>query len=220
MERSASTPLKVLEETFGYQSFRPGQLEGITALLEKKDAIVLIPTGGGKTVIYSIPTLLLPDLTIVISPLLLLMHDQVVRLREKGINTCYINSMLTNVEREHVIFNLSRTDSAYKVLLTSPEIVLRTDFDKLLEKLAIEQGINFFAVDEAHCIDTWGCDLRPEYGELGSLKKYGVPVIALTATATAVTINILSDTLCLKDSILVSVPFYRSNLIQSCSKNT
>ena len=113
-------PDGILKNVFGHSSFRPGQKEAINAVLQQKDAVVVIPTGGGKTVIYTIPTLLMPGITVVVSPLLMLMHDQLLNLREKGINTYYINSMLTKDSREEVIVNLSRPDSEYKVLLTSP----------------------------------------------------------------------------------------------------
>ena len=115
------TDLSVLQQTFGYERFRPGQEEGVNALLQGKDCIILIPTGGGKTIIYSIPTLMMNGISVVISPLLMLMHDQVLRLREKAINTTYINSLMTATEREQVIGNLARPDSEYKVLICGPE---------------------------------------------------------------------------------------------------
>ena len=102
-EVNTLTPGTVLQRFFGYASFRPGQLEGVNAVLIKQDPIILIPTGGGKTVIYAVPTLMLPGITAVVSPLLMLMHDQLLHLREKGINTCYINSMLSGDERETVL---------------------------------------------------------------------------------------------------------------------
>ncbi len=155
-------PDGILKSVFGHSSLRPGQKEAINAVLQQKDAVVVIPTGGGKTLIYTIPTLLMPGITVVVSPLLMLMHDQLLKLREKGINTCYINSMLTKESREEVIANLSRPDSEYKVLLTSPEVLLNPTMHTLLQKLKCEGQLNFFAIDEAHCIDTWGVDLRPE----------------------------------------------------------
>jgi ATP-dependent DNA helicase RecQ len=175
--------------------------------------VVVIPTGGGKTVTYTIPTLLMPGITVVISPLLMLMHDQLLKLREKGISTCYINSMLTRESREAVVANLSRPDSEYKILLTSPEVVLSSTMQTLLQKLKSEGRLNFFAVDEAHCIDTWGMDLRPQYQELGGLKKYGVPIMALTGTATSITIKQIMETLHLSSPELIKLPFLRENLI-------
>ena len=189
------TPDGILKNVYGHKSFRPGQREAISAVLQQKDVIVVIPTGGGKTVIYTIPTILMPGITVVVSPLLMLMHDQLLKLREKGINTCYVNSMLTKESREAVMANLSRPDSEYKVLLTSPEVLMSPSMQTLLEKLKTEGRLNFFAIDEAHCIDTWGVDLRPEYQELGFLRKYGVPIVALTGTATPSTIEQIKETL-------------------------
>ena len=136
-EVNTLTPEIVLQRFFGYASFRPGQLEGVNAVLRKQDAIILIPTGGGKTVIhvYAVPTLMLPGITAVVSPLLMLMHDQLLHLREKGINTCYINSMLSGDERETVFANLSRKDCEYKILIVSPEILLKPSLENLLQKL-------------------------------------------------------------------------------------
>ena len=123
-------------------------------IMNGKDSVVVIPTGGGKTVIYSIPTLMMPGITVVVSPLLMLMHDQLLKLREKGINTCYLNSMLTKESYKSVIANLSRPDCEYKILLTSPEVLLSSSVQDLLQKLKLEGRLNFFAIDEAHCIDT------------------------------------------------------------------
>lgn len=197
----------ILKNVYGHKTFRPGQREAISAVLQQKDSIVVIPTGGGKTVIYTIPTLLMPGITVVVSPLLMLMHDQLLKLREKGINTCYVNSMLTKENGKTVIANLSRPDSEYKILLTSPEVLMSPSMQKLVKKLKTEGRLNFFAMDEAHCIDTWGVDLRPEYQELGSLREYGVPIVALTGTATLLTIEQIKETLGLLNSELITLPF-------------
>ena len=212
-KQSDLTPESILQSVFGFSTFRMGQKEAIDILMSGKDSVVVIPTGGGKTVIYSIPTLMMPGITVVVSPLLMLMHDQLLKLREKGINTCYINSMLTKEGYESVIANLSRPDCEYKILLTSPEVILGSSLQDLLQKLKLEERLNFFAIDEAHCIDTWGTDLRPKYQELGQLKKYGVPIIALTGTATSVTIEQITTTLKLSNPELVKLPFIRENLI-------
>ena len=104
------TPESILQSVFGFSSFRNGQKEAIDVLTSGNDSVIVIPTGGGRTVIYCIPTLMMPGITVVVSPLLMLMHDQLLKLREKGINTCYINSMLTKEKYESVIANLSRPD--------------------------------------------------------------------------------------------------------------
>ena len=172
-KQSELTPVSVLQNVFGFSTFWTGQKETIDMIMNGKDSVVVIPTGGGKTVIYTIPTLMMPGITVVVSPLLMLMHDQLLKLREKGINSCYLNSMLTKESYESVIANLSRPDCEYKILLTSPEVLLVQD---LLQKLKLEGRLNFFAIDEAHCIDTWGTDLRPKYQELGQLKSMEYPL--------------------------------------------
>ena len=206
------TALSVLQQTFGYERFRPGQEEGVNALLQGKDCIILIPTGGGKTIIYSIPTLMMNGISVVISPLLMLMHDQVLRLREKAINTTYINSLMTATEREQVIGNLARPDSEYKVLICGPEIILSDDIFKLLASLRKARRLSFIAVDEAHVIDTWGCDFRHHYQELISLRQLNVPVVALTGTATESTVSVMKQVLGMDSPLIVRVPFQRNNL--------
>ena len=206
------TALSVLQRTFGYESFRPGQEEGVNSLLQGKDCIILIPTGGGKTIIYSIPTLMMNGISVVISPLLMLMHDQVLQLREKAINTTYINSLMTATEREQVIGNLARPDSEYKVLICGPEIILSDDIFKLLVSLRKAGRLSFIAVDEAHFIDTWGCDFRHHYQELISLRQLNVPVVALTGTATESTVYVMKQVLGMDRSLIVRVPFQCDNL--------
>mgnify|MGYP002804405791 FL=1 len=121
--------------------------------------------------------------------------------------------MLTKEKYESVIANLSRLDCEYKILLTSPEVILGSSLQDLLQKLKLEGRLNFFAIDEAHCIDTWGTHLRPKYQELGELKKYGVPIVALTGTATLVTIEQITTTPKLSNPKLLKLPFTRDNLI-------
>ena len=128
------TPETVLQKFFGHTTFRSGQLEGVQTVLNNNDLIVLIPTGGGKTVIYAVVSLLLSGLTVVVSPLLMLMYDQLLRLREKGINNCYINTLLSPEGREAVIANISRQDCEYKILITGPEIILSPQLKKVDEK--------------------------------------------------------------------------------------
>ena len=141
-------PLTVLTEVFGNENFRQGQEEGADVVLTNNDADIFIPTRRGKIVIYTILTLLLPGLAVVISPLLMFMHDQVLRLREKAINTCYINSLSSETEKEMVIANLLHPDTEYKVLLTSSEIVASESVKKILSKLKCKNRLNFFAIDE------------------------------------------------------------------------
>ena len=202
----------VLKQFFGHDEFREGQAESIESVLQQKDTVVLIPTGGGKTVIFSVASLMLPGVTVVVSPLIMLMHDQAVKLREKGIHTCYFNSLMTQEQLQNVYQNISRTDSEYKIVLTSPETLLSTETMMLLKRLSQQKRLNFFAIDEAHCVEMYDPEFRHAYQELGTLKQFGVPVLALTGTATDITIESITSILQLESPVIVRIPSHRPNL--------
>lgn len=185
----------VLHSVFGHDNFRPKQLESIEQILSGNDVIVVMPTGGGKTIIYAVPSLIIPGMAVVISPLMMLMCDQVARLRLHGINTCYYNTMLSNNERQNIIHNLMQPGCQYQFIFTSPEAAISSQFQGCLQYLSQNKQLNLFIVDEAHCVDTWGCDFRPSYQKLGILKKYGLPIVALTATATNDTLVTIAEVL-------------------------
>ncbi|GAA5648120.1 ATP-dependent DNA helicase RecQ [Vibrio proteolyticus] len=173
------TPQHVLETVFGYQTFRDGQQEVIEAAMAGQDSLVIMPTGGGKSLCYQIPALVRDGLTLVISPLISLMKDQVDQLKANGVAAECINSTMS---REALISVYNRMhQGTLKLVYVSPERVLMRDFIERLESLPLAM----IAVDEAHCISQWGHDFRPEYAALGQLKQQfaHVPVMALTATA-------------------------------------
>ncbi|WP_094092318.1 DNA helicase RecQ [Legionella clemsonensis] len=171
--------IHLLKEYFGFDAFRPPQEEIIHDLILGKDLLVLMPTGGGKSLCYQIPALVRPGVAIVVSPLIALMEDQVAALKLQGIRAAYYNSSLTGDEARLVLAQLHANE--LDLLYIAPERLMSLSF---LERLK-ECSLSLFAIDEAHCISQWGHDFRPEYATLGLLKTHfpGIPVIALTATA-------------------------------------
>lgn len=170
----------ILKKHFGYEEFRPLQKEIIEHVLHRDDCVVLMPTGGGKSLCFQLPSLMLDGLTIVISPLISLMKDQVDALRTNGIATEFINSTLSPAEISEVMGKAKVGE--IKILYVAPERFSVSGFEEFLHDLKI----NMFAIDEAHCISEWGHDFRPDYRNLKLLRKKfpTTPIIALTATAT------------------------------------
>jgi ATP-dependent DNA helicase RecQ len=201
-----------LKRYFGHDTFWPGQRQIIEQTLAGRDAFVLMPTGGGKSLTYQLPALLTPGLAVVISPLIALMHDQVDRLRVNGIPATFINSSLSPDERsqrERVVLN-----GRIKLLYVAPERLLTENFLHLLDQVQENGGLSLLAIDEAHCVSEWGHDFRPEYRQLGYLRERypTVPVLALTATATERVRDDILTQLRLYDPYLHIASFNRPNL--------
>ena len=169
-----------LRARFGFPDFRPGQERAVASVLAGRDTLVVLPTGGGKSVCYQVPALLLPGLTVVVSPLISLMKDQVDALTARGIPATFVNSTLTAGEISHRMASVMRGD--VKLLYVAPE---RFDFGTTADRLR-DVGVSLLAVDEAHCISEWGHDFRPSYLRVAQVReKLGwPPAVALTATAT------------------------------------
>jgi ATP-dependent DNA helicase RecQ len=170
---------ELLQQYFGYDRFRPQQEEIMQHVLAKQDAFVLMPTGGGKSLCYQLPALAFPGMTLVISPLIALMKDQVDGLRESGIEAAFLNSSLSFAQAQHI--QREAEQGHIKLLYVAPERIAQPWFQAWLQR----QQISLIAVDEAHCISAWGHDFRPEYRELALLRTLlpRIPLIALTATA-------------------------------------
>jgi ATP-dependent DNA helicase RecQ len=197
-------PLQILQTQFGYSSFRLEQEAIINAVLQKKDTFVLMPTGGGKSLCYQIPALVFDGLTVVISPLIALMKDQVDALRLNGIQAGFLNSTQSAQEQEAILQKISSKE--LKLLYLAPE----STFFKNISSF----DVSLIAIDEAHCISHWGHDFRPEYLMLAELKRAmpQVPVIALTATADQVTRKDIIDKLGLNDPVTFISSFNRANI--------
>ncbi|WP_298771211.1 DNA helicase RecQ [uncultured Shewanella sp.] len=171
--------LSCLQSVFGYRAFRTGQRDVVEQICRGQDCLVIMPTGGGKSLCYQLPALLLPGLTLVVSPLISLMKDQVDSLTQMGVAAAYLNSSLPWEESTKVLQQMHSGE--LKLLYVSPERLLQGGFIERLKSLTV----SLFAIDEAHCISQWGHDFRPEYAALGQLREHfsHVPIMALTATA-------------------------------------
>jgi ATP-dependent DNA helicase RecQ len=205
---SGNPLLELLERHFGYKSFRPQQQEVIEHVVQGNDAVVLMPTGGGKSLCYQIPALAFEGLTVVVSPLIALMKDQVQALQGNGIPAAFLNSSLEFQEEQIIRQQLRKGE--LKLLYVSPERLFQQGF---LDQLG-ELNVSLFAVDEAHCISSWGHSFRPEYKQLHVLKQRfpQVPVVALTATADRTVRGDIAASLGLRDPRVFISSFDRPNL--------
>jgi ATP-dependent DNA helicase RecQ len=209
---ATSNALTILHDVFGYASFRGEQQSIVEQIASGGDALVLMPTGGGKSLCYQIPALIRPGVGIVISPLIALMQDQVEALRQLGVKAAYLNSSLTAETAREVQGQLLRGE--LDLLYVAPERLMNSNFLGLLEQIQSKTGLALFAIDEAHCVSQWGHDFRPEYRELTILRERfpEVPRIALTATADAPTRREIVERLSLEQARQFVSSFDRPNI--------
>ena len=213
--RSMTEPLRFhddaraeLEQSFGLTAFRPGQAEVVDSVLAGRNVVVVMPTGAGKSLCYQLPAVMLKGLTLVISPLIALMKDQVEQLEARGIPATLINSTVPELERAERIRRMRA--GAYRLVYVAPE---RFKSPSFLDALG-EVGVELMAVDEAHCISQWGHDFRPDYALLGQVRKRLRPprTVALTATASPEVREDIVRSLLMKDPRVFVAGFDRPNL--------
>ena len=221
---AGSTQFETLEQAlkhyFGYDEFRSGQREIITTALANKDLLVIMPTGGGKSLCFQLPALLKQGVTIVVSPLIALMQDQVQQLADNGIPATFLNSSITTEERRDraaAIYN-----GEIKLLYVAPERLNQEFITNFLVNLHQEVGIASFAIDEAHCVSEWGHDFRPDYRKLSQLREYfpKVPFLGLTATATDRVRQDIIKQLDLREPDIHVASFNRPNLYYEVRRKT
>ncbi|KAI9394535.1 hypothetical protein POPTR_005G107400v4 [Populus trichocarpa] len=208
------TLVKLLRWHFGYQDFRGKQLEAIEAVLSGRDCFCLMPTGGGKSMCYQIPALAKRGIVLVVSPLIALMENQVMALKEKGIAAEFLSSTQTSSVRNKIHEDLDSGKPSVRLLYVTPELIATPGFMSKLTKIHTRGLLNLIAIDEAHCISSWGHDFRPSYRKLSSLRNHlpDVPVLALTATAAPKVQNDVIESLCLQDPLVLSSSFNRPNI--------
>ena len=203
---------EALKHFFGFDTFRLGQQQIVEEALQNRDLLIIMPTGGGKSLCFQLPALLKPGLTVVVSPLIALMQDQVDALQDNGIGATFLNSTLRLDDvrsRELAILN-----GKIKLLYVAPERLLGERFLPFLEKVRSQIGISAFAIDEAHCVSEWGHDFRPEYRQMKQLRQRypDIPILALTATATGRVRQDIIQQLTLQEPGIHVASFNRPNL--------
>ncbi|ESQ53519.1 hypothetical protein EUTSA_v10024545mg [Eutrema salsugineum] len=206
--------VKLLRWHFGHADFRGKQLEAIQAVVSGRDCFCLMPTGGGKSICYQIPALAKPGIVLVVSPLIALMENQVIALKEKGIAAEYLSSTQPTHVKNKIHEDLDSGKPSVRLLYVTPELIATKGFMLKLRKLHSRGLLNLIAIDEAHCISSWGHDFRPSYRQLSTLRDSlaDVPVLALTATAAPKVQKDVIDSLSLRNPLVLKSSFNRPNI--------
>ncbi|KAL4613809.1 hypothetical protein ACB092_07G007600 [Castanea dentata] len=206
--------VKLLRWHFGYADFRGTQLDAIQAVLSGRDCFCLMPTGAGKSMCYQIPALAKPGIVLVVSPLIALMENQVMALKGKGIAAEYLSSTQTSDVKNKIHEDLDSGKPSVRLLYVTPELISTLGFMSKLTKIYTRGLLNLIAIDEAHCISSWGHDFRPSYRKLSSLRSRlpDVPILALTATAVPKVQQDVMESLCLQNPLVLKSSFNRPNI--------
>ncbi|XP_049414038.1 ATP-dependent DNA helicase Q-like 3 [Solanum stenotomum] len=206
--------VKLLRWHFGHSDFRGKQLEAIEAVLSGRDCFCLMPTGGGKSMCYQVPALTKPGIVLVVSPLIALMENQVSTLKEKRIPAEFLSSTQTVQVKNKIYEDLESGKPAVRLLYVTPELIATSGFMSKLTKIHARGLLNLIAIDEAHCISSWGHDFRPSYRKLSSLRSHfpNVPVLALTATASPKVQKDVIESLNLQNPLVLKSSFNRPNI--------
>jgi ATP-dependent DNA helicase RecQ len=207
-KKSVSAHTKLTRELFGIKKFRPGQKAVIESIVSGRNTLAIMPTGAGKSLCYQIPALYLPGTTVIVSPLISLMKDQVDKLEEAGVDAAQLNSALSAGQQQESLEQIKRSESDF--IFTTPERMALPEFLETLQRTKID----FVVIDESHCISQWGHDFRPAYLAMGAaIKALGSPpVLALTATATPEVVGDIKKQLDLADLRVINTGIYRENL--------
>ena len=207
----------ILLEVFGYSKFRENQYEIINSIIHLKDVLAVLPTGYGKSLCFQLPPLITKELGIVVSPLIALMQDQQNILKKLGIKSCCYNSTLTRKEKNDIDAGLLMGE--YDIMYITPESLSTPSTISLINKIYEDLGICMLAIDEAHCVSSYGFDFRPKYRDIYKIKEIlsNVPVLAVTATATGKVITDIETSLKMEDNLRITASFDRPNLNINCS---
>ncbi|KAH1232298.1 ATP-dependent DNA helicase Q-like 3 [Glycine max] len=212
--RRKETLVKLLRWHFGYPDFRDMQLDAIQAVLSGKDCFCLMPTGGGKSMCYQIPALAKAGIVLVVCPLIALMENQVMALKEKGIAAEFLSSTKTTDAKVKIHEDLDSGKPSTRLLYVTPELITTPGFMTKLTKIYTRGLLNLIAIDEAHCISSWGHDFRPSYRKLSSLRSHlpDVPILALTATAVPKVQKDVVESLQMQNPLMLKSSFNRPNI--------